>query len=311
MEATPWHEGELRAQRLAGGGYAPGGGVRSFMPDQHRLFFARLPFAAAATVNSDGAPVATLLRGGEGFIASPDPASLAIAAAGADPSGRHLKAGAPIALLGIELATRRRNRANGRIAFAGEPGLLVAVDQSFGNCPQYIQARQPRWVTAGPAPVSAPELGPRLGSDARRLVTGADTCFVASAAPQARGHAGAHGVDMSHRGGRPGFVHLADIDGHSVLTLPDFRGNNLFNTLGNIAVNPRAGLLFVDPGRGDVLQLSGAAHIEWDGDRLAAFSGALRLLVLTVTHSRWWPAALPLRWSAPEPAPQLAATGRW
>jgi predicted pyridoxine 5'-phosphate oxidase superfamily flavin-nucleotide-binding protein len=112
------------------------------MPDQHRIFFAQLPFVVAGTVDDRGAPVATLLTGGPGFVASPDPRTLAIAAVSGDPAGRWLRRGAPVGLLGIELATRRRNRANGTIAFAGEPGLLVAVRQSFGNCPQYI--RPPR-----------------------------------------------------------------------------------------------------------------------------------------------------------------------
>lgn len=98
--------------------------------------------------------------------------------------------------------------------------------------------------------------------------------------------------------------------GYSVLTAPDFRGNFLFNTLGNIAVYPRAGLLFVDYERGD-LQLTGSAEIAWDGPEVQAFAGAQRLLRVTVEESRWFEAALPLRWSPPEPAPQLAAPGTW
>jgi predicted pyridoxine 5'-phosphate oxidase superfamily flavin-nucleotide-binding protein len=255
VDAGPWHVGELRAQQLAGGEYAPGGaGIRSFMPDQHRLFFAQLPFVVAATVDETGAPMATLLVGGEGFIGSPDPRTLAIAAASPDPAGQRLVAGAPIALLGIEPATRRRNRANGTIAFAGEPGLLVAVDQSFGNCPQYIHRRD---LVLDPQPPDFIETLTGLDDDIRAQIESADTFFVATASgPGVKGG----GVDVSHRGGPRGFVHV-DVD---ALTIPDYRGNGYFNTLGNLLLEPRAALLFVDFERGRLLQLQGTAEVLWD-----------------------------------------------
>jgi hypothetical protein len=152
--------------------------------------------------------------------------------------------------------------------------------------------------------------GPHGGA-ARALVQGADTLFIASAAAQARGHGGAQGVDVSHRGGKPGFVHIAEAHGRSVLTLPDFRGNFMFNTLGNIAAHPHAGLLFVDYANGDMLQLSGTATIVWDGPEVSAFAGAQRLQRVEVERSRWFEGALPLRWTSPQPAAQLAATGSW
>jgi hypothetical protein len=96
-----------------------------------------------------------------------------------------------------------------------------------------------------------------------------------------------------------------------VLTLPDFRGNFMFNTLGNIAAHPHAGLLFVDYRSGDVLQLTGTAQLVWDGAELRSFAGALRLLRVTVDEALWMPAALPLRWSAPTYAVQLRETGAW
>ena len=251
----PWHAGELAAQRLAGGDYAPGGaGIRSAMPDQHRLFFVQLPFVVAATVNEAGAPTATLLTGGEGFIASPDPKTLAIAAVSPDPAGRRLVAGAPIALLGIEPATRRRNRANGTIAFAGEPGLLVKVEQSFGNCPQYIR---PRDLILDPDPPGPVETFAGLDAAARAQIASADTFFVATASGAGVENGG---VDISHRGGPPGFVRMAG----DVLTIPDYRGNRYFNTLGNLLLEPRAALLFVDFATGRMLQLQGTAQELWD-----------------------------------------------
>ena len=95
---------------------------------------------------------------------------------------------------------------------------------------------------------------------------------------------------------------------------PDYRGNLMFNTLGNIAAHPHAGLLFIDYDSGDLLQLTGRAEIVWDATELQAFEGAQRLLRLEVEAGQWIRGALPLRWSAPQFAPQfapqLAAGGR-
>jgi predicted pyridoxine 5'-phosphate oxidase superfamily flavin-nucleotide-binding protein len=222
-----------------------------------------------------------------------------------------LSVGVPLGLLGIEPHTRRRNRMNGTVDAMDAHGFSVAVDQSFGNCPQYIQARQPSWVETGPAPAQA--LGTSMNEQAIQLIRRSDTLFIATAAATPRGHAGANGVDVSHRGGRPGFVRV-DVDSatsRATLTLPDFRGNNMFNTLGNITANPQAGLLFFDPATGDLLQLTGRAQIVWDGPELASFDGALRLLRLHIDEALWRPGALPLRWSDAQLAPQLAATGSW
>lgn len=256
MEDTgPWHRGEHQARTLAGIDRTPGGsGVRDAMPDQHRLFFSQLPFVVAATVDETGAPMATLLVGGEGFIASPDPRTLAIAAVSADPTGQRLLAGAPLALLGIEPHTRRRNRANGRITFAGEPGLLVAVEQSFGNCPQYIH---PRDLRIDPNPDGDVETLTGLDPAARAQIAAADTFFVATASGPGVAHGG---IDISHRGGPAGFVR---IDGDA-LTIPDYRGNRYFNTLGNLVLEPRCALLFIDFATGLMLQLQGTAQVLWD-----------------------------------------------
>ena len=129
--------------------------------------------------------------------------------------------------------------------------------------------------------------------------------------PPVRRQGAADGVDISHRGGRPGFIRVAEEDGATVLTLPDFRGNNAFNTLGNIALEPRAGLLVVDFASGDLLSLTGEGMVIWDGEELRSFAGAQRLLKLRVTGGLLRPAAIPLRWSQPQQAPQLAATGSW
>jgi hypothetical protein len=141
-----------------------------------------------------------------------------------------------------------------------------------------------------------------LSAHAAALVARADTFFIASAS---------HGVDLSHRGGKPGFVRLTREDGRTVLTAPDFVGNFMFNTFGNLALNPRAGLLFLDFSTGDVLSLTGEAEVVWEGAELDAFVGAERLLRFRLERGLWLENACPLRWTPPQEAPQLAATGSW
>src|SRR5580704_16600314 len=113
------------------------------MPDQHREFFSRLPYLFIGAVDSSGWPLATLLTGRPGFVQSPDANSLRIEALpqAGDPAASGLIPGQEIGILGIDFSTRRRNRANGRVISRDTEGIRVAVTQSFGNCPQYIQLR--------------------------------------------------------------------------------------------------------------------------------------------------------------------------
>ncbi|HEX5327577.1 MAG TPA: pyridoxamine 5'-phosphate oxidase family protein [Acetobacteraceae bacterium] len=298
----PFHAGERLAQTLAGvrDRMAAGGAfIRGAMPEQHRVFFTGLPWLAFAAVDRNGWPCGTILMGALGFVAAPDDRTLRIAAAPSldDPVGAALSVEAGVGILGIDLATRRRNRANGRLTHVTAQSLEIAVQQSFGNCAQYIQRRriEPRPINAP----CAPEALSHLDAPARALITGADTFFVASAAGDA--------VDMSHRGGRPGFVRADD----DVLTIPDFAGNRYFNTLGNFLVSPRAGLLFVDFERGDLLHLSGTVEIAWDSDEARRFEGAQRLWRVRLSHGWRRRGVLPWRWAFLDNASTTDRTGQW
>ncbi|MCY1009411.1 pyridoxamine 5'-phosphate oxidase family protein [Nannocystis pusilla] len=208
-----------------------------------------------------------MVEGAPGFVHSPDPRTLRIdALPGADdPASAGITVGAALGCLGIELPTRRRNRVNGRVRARDAEGLTMAVEASFGNCPQYIQTRTPVEVVREAAPA---ERLTGLDEAARVAITTADTFFVASYVDE-DGDPARRGVDVSHRGGRPGFVR---VDGE-VLTIPDFAGNLFFNTLGNLLVNPRAGLVFVDFERGDLLQVSGPTELVLAGEELAQLEG--------------------------------------
>jgi len=293
MEASPFHVGEQEAQTRVGV-RLHGAPIRDWMTDQHRLFFAGLPFLLAATLDGEGWPVATALAGPPGFVSSPDPRTLRIAVPpdADDPAAARLRPGVLIGLLGIDLGTRRRNRANGTALAVDESGLTIAVRQSFGNCPQYIQARD---VGRAPGGASAVRLATeRLGSldeEARDLVASADTFFVATGSSGRGGEA--DGMDVSHRGGRPGFVRVNG----EVLTIPDFRGNRYFNTLGNLLLDPRAALLFVDFDTGSLLHLRGRAEIVWSEAEVRGFAGAERLWRVRVDAAWRRRGMLPLRWA--------------
>ncbi len=324
--ASPFHAGERAVQERCGvreqvervGAVV----IRDAMPLQHRQFFSRQTLVFAGHCDSAGRPWASVLAGEIGFVHAPDARTLRIDArpAPGDPLSAAIGEGLPVGLLGIELATRRRNRLNGAVTAVDAGGFTVAVEQSFGNCPQYIQARSGDWAgrVPGLAPGATERIGPCLDAAALAIVRGADTLFLASAARAPREHAQPDeeprslGADVSHRGGRPGFVRVRENGaGASVLVLPDFTGNFLFNTLGNLTAHPRAGVLFLDFESGDLLQLTGSAEIVWDGEELASFAGAQRLVRITLEEGRRHVAALPVSWSEPDFARQLDDTGSW
>lgn len=301
--SSVFHPDELAVQARAGV-VGMRAGIRDFMPEQHRSFFARLPYVIVAVMDAAGWPLATLLEGTPGFIDSPDPATLRLRAlpAGGDPAAGMLRSGEEIGILGIDLQTRRRNRANGVVASLDTAGFTLAVRQSFGNCPQYIQRRL---ITRVDTVAGSARQFASLDHEARSLIERADTFFVAS---RSRGDAGpAGGADISHRGGRPGFARIAD----DTLFIPDFRGNHYFNTLGNLLGEPRASLLFVDFESGDVLQLQGLASIDWSASAALPVQGAERVWQFRVTRGWYRPRAAALRGTFSDYSPVTLRTGTW
>jgi len=313
QDAEAFHPGEQAAQarygvreRLAEVGQQV---IRSHMPLQHRELFARLPFVALAGVDAAGQPQATLLAGpAPGFVTSPDDRTLRVDALPArdDPLAPVLAIGAQFGLLGIDLSTRRRNRANGVIATLDASGFTLDIRQSFGNCPKYIQVRELLKRVAQAADVEAAVASDRLTSKARALMMEMDTFFIAT---HAAGQRASGGSDMSHRGGRPGFVRIG-ADGRT-LTWPEFAGNLYFNTLGNLLEQPRAAIVVPDFERGDLLHVTGRCTIDWTGPEVEAFPGARQLVRMRIVSVLWRPGAWPLRWRLLQTSPYLHDTGRW
>lgn len=298
QDGSPFHAGEREVQARLGVQDIEDWArkvVRPYLPEQHRAFHTAQPFLAVAARDAQARPWVTLLAGADGFVTSPDPQSLRIDARPlpGDALEGALTAGVDLGILGIELATRRRNRVNGRISEDGD-ALVFAVDQSFGNCPQYIRERAWRRVTAADDAPGAPVRGTGLTPAQRDWIAAADTFFIASG-HRGEGEHASFGMDASHRGGEPGFV---AVENAGRLVFPDYAGNNHYNTIGNLVADPRAGLLFVDFERGSLLQLTGTTSIDWDSPAVARLPGARRLIAFDIEAVIELPSALPLRWDA-------------
>jgi len=298
--ASPFHQGERAVQKRLGVEEVDRWArqvVRDYLPEQHREFHTAQSFLVAAARDEEGRPWATLLHGREGFVTSPDERTLKIEIANqpGDALEHALASETELGLLGIELATRRRNRVNGRIR--REKGSIVfEVDQTFGNCPQYIHARDWERIEFDRPTSSArsAELSPSQAS----WIRSADTFFIATGYRGEGEHPG-YGMDASHRGGRPGFV---EVEGERTLVFPDYSGNNHFNTIGNLECDSAIGLLFLDFDSGGLLQLTGHAEIVWDGPEVEARSGAERIVRVRIDEIVELRDAVPLRFSTPRDA---------
>jgi predicted pyridoxine 5'-phosphate oxidase superfamily flavin-nucleotide-binding protein len=248
-----WHEGELTVQRQAGvtDHTRLRNGVRDELPPHFQTFLAVQRFIVLATEDSEGQVWCSVVAGWPGFAAARDTRTVDIDARSiTDQSIRaHILARSRIGLLAFDPSTRRRIRINGRASLASG-ALTIRIDETFGNCQQYIQRRP----ADGPAPTSfsVSAIGQSLTKAQQDWIRHADTCFIASSHPEA-------GLDVSHRGGRPGFISVVDA---RKLEFRDYPGNNMFQTLGNLTENPRAALLFIDFGSGATLQLVGIATIH-------------------------------------------------
>jgi len=287
--SSPFHPGEREVQRRAGlteEASSVGRIIARDVSPAIARFLARQRLAVGASLDAGGRVWASLLTGPAGFLAPAGPQHLRIAAApvAGDPLGANLVAGGrrALGLVVLDPSTRQRMRVNG-IGRLDDHGLQIEIRQVYGNCPKYIQLRESEAdvppAASGP---SAPRVATSLDARQRGWIAAADTLFIASFHPEG-------GADASHRGGLPGFVRILAPDR---LAFPDYPGNAMFNTLGNLVEYPRAGLLFVDFTSGDVLQLTGTARLEED-----------RTVIFDIEEARETRAATPLRFRLVEYSP--------
>lgn len=281
------HEGERILQRRAGVTRPNWGsaGVSAEIPPIAAEFLSRQCMVLAGAADTYGAVWATALTGPAGFARVAGDRTVVVDAlpGPGDPLDGAFAAERDVGMLAIEPQTRRRLRINGRARRVGR-GLRIHPEQVYANCPKYIQSRH--LLREDDAVARPPWAARELTVAQQRWIARADTFFVATYAP-------GHGADASHRGGNPGFVH---IHGPRRLLWPDYAGNAMFMTLGNLELNPACGLLFLDWEHGHTLQLTGQARIDWDPDRAAAIPGAQRLIHFHIDHVIQTNHAHQLRW---------------
>ncbi|WNV11768.1 pyridoxamine 5'-phosphate oxidase family protein [Tardiphaga sp. 709] len=247
--------------------------VRDHLTGQHREFFAGLRYLVLGAVDGQGLPWSTLREGSVGFIRVENERTLHIEADERllDPAQSGLSNGNAVAALGIQLDTGRRNRANGWIVESSRNGFDIGIEHSFGNCAKHIRLRDHLPLQAGSPPVNErAEFFRALEGRHIAMIGRADTFFVASYCERKDG---ARQVDVSHRGGCPGFI---DVSRNGWLTIPDYAGNNFFNTLGNVLVTGKAGLTFPSFENGTLLQMTGDAEVNLNSGSSIRSRGAER-----------------------------------
>lgn len=264
-----YHDGEREVQKRAGGKEMAGQvakGIRNFIPDVAKQFLQEQELVVLSSISKDGKVWASPLFGEKGFMRPITDQIIEIDQLPAtdDPLMENLQTNSQCGMIAIEFSSRRRMRVNGDIQIKLNK-LMMETKEVYANCPKYIQARECIQTGQSATQVQTYET---FTAQQTSFIENADTFFIASAHPN-------RGADASHRGGHPGFIQVED--GQS-LVFPDYSGNNMFNTLGNLYVNPRAGLLFIDFLTGETLQLTGKADILWDSDRMDQFPGAKRLI---------------------------------
>lgn len=283
-----YHEGERAVQRHAGLAIDNWGSARvgAVIPPVAAEFLGRQRMVVVGAATDEGTVWASVLTGPPGFITTAGDRTVMVAQLPSDPLAGLFDTERDIGLLAIEPARRRRMRINGH-AHATDGRLVVRTEQVYSNCPKYIQTRTP--LEDAPATAGTARHARELTTDQQHRITTADTFFITT-------HAAGLGVDTSHRGGNPGFVTVTG----QRLSWPDYTGNSMYMTLGNLDVDPRCGLLFLDWEHGHTLQLTGRARTDWDPLRAAATPGAQRMVDFEVEQVVQTDAASPLRWSFDE-----------
>lgn len=303
--AFAFHEGERAVQARAGEAAMA---VRnaSVITDTviagARAFIEKQVMVATATRSTEGQLWASVLSGPPGFLRSPEGRAIEIQLGvgrrqADDPFWQGLAAGSSAGLLFIELATRRRYRVNGQVEHLDGEMVRLGIAEAYPNCPKYIQRRHPRAdpsaLTAEP---SSARRGHELDAASMALLDAADTLFMASGAPGGE-------LDASHRGGPPGFIQVLDA---RRLRVPDYVGNSMFNTMGNLALDPACGLVVPDFNSGRLLHLSGRASLHWDmPDPLGLTGGTQRFWEFEVHEWLLRDAASGLAWEYLDASPFL------
>lgn len=282
VSKSSYHDGEIAVQQRAGRSFP--GRIRNVIPPVAAEFLTQHDVCTIAGLGQDGRMWTTMLCGPVGFMNADDEQTMHVRAAPlpSDPLHRVLAAGGDVGT--IVLDGHRRMRVNGVLEPADE-GFVIHTEQVFSNCGRYISERQGTPVAQTPGPVTR---GNTLTSAQAALIRSASTFLIGTRHPDGS-------ADASHRGGDPGFVR---VDDEGTLQWPDYDGNNMYMTLGNLAVDPRVGLLFLDWAEGTLLQVSGRATVDWTPEAAAELPGALRVVRMNIDAVQQTVHGVPMHWSA-------------
>ena len=291
MTNAPFHSGELMVQERAGEAAIArrnGSAISGNVMVGARPFLKLQPMIVLSSSDEESAMWASIIFGRPGFLASEDGSSLDIDLNRAlvdpsDPVWANIRRETRLGSLVIDLASRRRIRINGAALLDENLHLRIDVEESFPACPKYITRRHVRLASLE---TTAADGAPTPGTEPTQAhfatLANADTMFVATRSDEGR-------YDVSHRGGFPGFL---KVTGPLTIQWPEYPGNSMFNTLGNLVHNPEAGLAIPDFERGRVLQLTGRAVTLWDQSDPANITGGTHRFV-EMTVSRWQELLLP------------------
>lgn len=288
---NPFHDGELEAQRRTGESAEGARNGEMIMDRIHpggAKLIERQQLLVLATIDKQSLPWASVVLGQPGFMNASALDEMIV-----DLSAAHVAVGDQllnrvenddrVGALIIALASRLRIRVNGN-ANIDDQQLRIRVAESYPNCPKYIQRRRISFSDDSTIASASTSSGINLEDEQLRIIRDADTFFIATMHPD-------RGADASHRGGMPGFVEVVD---DRTLSVPDYVGNSIYNTLGNLIVNPAAGLVFLDFETGATLQLTGKAEIDWEGEDTDGPTGGTKRF-WTFTVDEWVQSAMPVK----------------
>lgn len=267
-----FHSGEIAVQERAGVrdiAEDVGEGIADHLPPGASEFLEHRQMAVLGTVDNRGDVWASVVTGDPGFIETVDDRTLKIEAriSSGDPLGRNLGSESHVALFAPDFVGSRRVRVNGR-GVIRNGAIFITTEEVYGNCRRYLQERIFVGSRQTPTGDQKASVSTELSTSQQERISRADTFFIATDNPE-------RGADVSHKGGNPGFVRIIDA---RRIAFPDYNGNSMFNTLGNLTVNPHAGLLFIDFDSGRTLQLTGRASIDWTPERVRTLPGAERVI---------------------------------
>ena len=277
-DRSAYHRGERAVQKQAGladQAAFSAGAIGRTIPDVAAAFLSTQPMLVVGAVDVHGMMWCSLLTGPPGFMQVTDEQTVDIAALPheGDPLADVLASGpVKVGTVAIEPATRRRMRLNG----TSQPidgSLRITTDQVYANCPKYIQKRDLVLPYGRSRQPPAQRRSTELTLRQQYLLDRADTFFIATSSDTGD-------ADANHRGGDPGFLRTT---GPNCLRWPDYTGNAMFMTLGNIELNPAAGLLVPDWDTGNLLQLTGTASVTWTADERGGTPGTGRSIEFEIT----------------------------